>query len=710
MRRTLALSLIAALWISPVLASPDATIAGHWEGTIAIPQMELKVLVDLAQDPDGAWRGSIDIPAQGAKGLPLENISFDGSTAVFAIVGPPGEPTFTGTLSEDGAKIVGDFAQSGMTFPFSLTRGGEARVGGGAPTTDEALRGFDAFIQETLQKWNVAGVGLAIVRNGEPVLVKGYGYRDIEDKLPVTENTLFAIGSASKAFTTLVLGTLVDEGRIEWDDPVKTYLPGFTLYDDYATREMTPRDLVCHRSGLPRHDLVWYGSPLSRRELFERLRYLEPNAGFRAEFQYQNLMFMTAGYLAGEVTGTTWEALVAERIFAPLGMKNSNLSIEEMQAAEDFAFGYRDKKNDKTGERESERMPFRNIDAVGPAGSINSSAADMAKWVAFQMNGGKAGEKQVVSAQTLSELHRPQMVVRGGLFAQLLAQPEMPYMMYGLGWFVQPYRGHDLIHHGGNIDGFSAFVAFMPTDNIGIVLLTNANGTLLPEVVAFSTFDRFLGLERIDWNERFQTVWAQIEKGQEEARKTEDITRKKGTKTSHPLEEYAGRYTDPGYGSIDIVKEGKSLSAAYNGSSVELEHWHYDVFRVSSGEIEGLKVAFLTNLNGDIDVLSVSLEATVDPIEFVKEPSKEMYDPEFLERFVGEYELMGMTATVALREDRLTVTVPGQPTYDLHPYRGTEFKIETLKGYSLKFVVEKDRVTKAIFIQPNGVFPAERKK
>lgn len=726
MKRVPALSLVAALcafsmaalWVLSVVATPEATIAGHWEGTIAIPQMEINVLVDLTQDSEGAWTGTIDIPAQGATGLPLENISFDGAAAVFAIVGPPGKPTFTGTLSADGGRIEGDFAQSGMTFPFSLVRTGEARVGsgaqrsgeGGAPGSEEALDGFDAFVEETLKGWNVAGAGIAIVRNGEPVLLKGYGFRNLEDKLPVTENTQFAIGSASKAFTTLILGTLVDEGLVEWDKPVRTYLPDFALYDDYATREMTPRDLVCHRSGLPRHDLVWYGSPLSRKELFQRLRYLEPNVGFRAEWQYQNLMFMTAGYLAGEVAGKTWEALVEERIFAPLEMNHSNLSVEEMQATGEFAFGYNDKKNEKTKEREIERMPFRNIDAVGPAGSINSCAADMAKWVAFQMGGGKARERDVVSPQTLAEIHRPQMVVRGGLLSQLLAQPEMPHLMYGLGWFVQPYRGHELVHHGGNIDGFSAFVAFLPEDDVGIVVLTNANATLLPQVVAFSTIDRLLGLERIDWNERFQAVWAQVEKGQEEAKKAEDVTRRKGTKPSHPLEEYAGRYTHPGYGSVDIAREGRNLRATYNGIDSNLEHWHFDVFRASSAQTEGLKIAFLNNVNGDIDRLSVALEPSVDPIEFVKEPPKEMFDPDFLAKFAGDYDLMGMTVTVAVREDRLTVTVPGQPTYDLRPFMGTEFTIGALKGYSLKFIVEKGRVTKAVFVQPNGVFPAERKK
>jgi len=491
---------------------------------------------------------------------------------------------------------------------------------------------------------------------------------------------------------------------------VRTYLPSFTLHDDYASREMTPRDLVCHRSGLPRHDLLWYGSSFSRKELFDRLRYLEPNVGFRSEFQYQNLMFMTAGYLAGEVRGTTWESLVRERIFGPLGMTNSTLTIEDMERTPDFSYGYEKKKNEKTKEDEIKRMPFKNIDAVGPAGSINSCAADMAKWVALHMGDGMAGGKQVVTAATLAELHRPQTIVHGGMLSQLLQQPEMPHIMYALGWFVQPYRGHEMIHHGGNIDGFSAFVAFLPDDHVGIVILTNANGTAFTQAVALTAFDRFIGAEKTDWNERFLAVWSQLEKGIEDAKKSEDVTRKKGTRASHSIEDYAGRYTNEGYGSIDVEKGGKALRASYNGMTFELEHWHYDVFRAGSGPAEATKLEFLTSLNGEIDRVSIALEPAVDAIVFAKEPPKEMRDPAFLARFAGEYELMGMTAAVALKGDRLTVTVPGQPTYDLEPYLGTEFRLKGLEGYSVLFQVEKKDVTGLVFIQPNGTFPAKRKK
>jgi CubicO group peptidase (beta-lactamase class C family) len=707
--RRFAIAQLAFLCLAPAVVLSGASIAGHWEGRVTLRHVELPVAVDLTQEAGGVWSGTADVPGQGTTGLPLNDITFDGKNVVFALVGLAGDPTFRGKLSDDGATIMGEFTQSGQTYPFQLERTGDARQPA-ARSMDEALDGFDAFVEGSLERWNVPGAGIAIVRNAETVLARGYGYRDVEGKAPVTENTQFAIGSATKAFTALILGMLVEEGRLEWDEPVRRYLPAFALHDEYATDEMTARDLVCHRSGLPRHDLLWYGSPLSREELVDRLRYLEPSVSFRSAFQYQNLMFMTAGYLAGEVTGKTWEELVGERILGPLGMTNTNLSIEDMQRADDFAYGYERKMNEKTKKDELSRTPFRNVDAVGPAGAVNSSAADMAKWVAFQLNDGKSGGTPIVSAATMSELHTPQMVVHSGVFAQLLRQPEMPHVMYALGWFVQPYRGHEMIHHGGNIDGFSAFVAFLPEDGVGVVVLTNANFTLFPEVVALTVFDRFLGAEATDWNERFLAAWSQFETAEEDAERAEEITRKKGTKPSHPLEDYAGTYTDAGYGSVEIARAGKSLLGVYNGMELDLEHWHYDVFRSTTEPARGLKLAFLTNLAGDIDRVSIAMEQAADPIEFVKEPPSEMFEKDFLAKFTGDYDLMGMTVTVAMRGDSaLTVTVPGQPTYALEPYRGTEFRIVSLAGYSVRFAVEKGTVSQLIFIQPNGVFTAKRK-
>jgi len=268
-------------------------------------------------------------PAQGAKDLRLSDVSQSDAAVAFKISGVPGDPSFKGTLSADGAKISGTFAQGGATFPFTLERKANP-----AATAQEALKDFEEVVTDAMKKFDVPGMAIAIVKYNDVVYSKGFGYRDVEKQLPVTPDTLFAIGSSTKAFTTFVLGTLVDEGKIEWDKPVRNYIPWFKLYDTGASERMTPRDLVTHRSGLPRHDLVWYNNyDASRKWLVERLPYLEPSADLREKFQYNNLMFLTAGYLTEVVTGKTWEEAVRERILLPLSMTRTNFSVADSQSS-----------------------------------------------------------------------------------------------------------------------------------------------------------------------------------------------------------------------------------------------------------------------------------------------------------------------------------------------------------------------------------------
>jgi len=330
------------------------------------------------------------------------------------------------------------------------------------------LKGFPEFVEKAMKGWKVPGLAISIVKDGKVVFAEGFGFCDVKKGLKVTPQTLFAIGSSSKAFTATAMGILVDECKLDWDNPVREYLPSFKLKDLFAAERMTHRDLVCHRSGLPRHDAIWYGASANRKELFNRLAYLEPSKDFRTIFQYQNLMFMTAGYLVGQIAGKTWEKFVQERILNPLGMNDGNFSVEDSKKAPDFALPYMEKK-DKVIE-----IPFRNIDAVGPAGSINSNVMDMAKWVLLNLNKGKHGEKQIISEASLKQIHSPQMVM-GEMFPGFEKYNELFYDNYGMGWMITFYKGHLLLHHGGGIDGFTALVSFMPRDNMGIVVLTILN-------------------------------------------------------------------------------------------------------------------------------------------------------------------------------------------------------------------------------------------
>lgn len=566
---------------------------------------------------------------------------------------------------------------------------------------EAALKGFDAFAAKLMADWKVPGMAISVVKGGRVVYAQGFGMRDVGQSLKVTPHTLFAIGSCSKALTATDIGILVDEGRVAWDKPVRTYLPAFKLYDETATELMTPRDLLCHRSGLPRHDGVWYGSPFSRRQLFERLQYLEPSKGFRELWQYQNLMFMTAGYLVGEVAGTSWEDFTRKRILEPLGMKESNFSVTHSAETADYALPYAEKKD------KIEAIPFRNIDEIGPAGSINSNVLDMANWVLLNLAKGKLDGKQVISEASLAQIHSPQMVV-----SQPLQYKEVLYPSYGMGWMIVPYRGYLMLQHGGGIDGFSALVCFMPQDNFGIVILTNRGGTPLTSILNYNLCDRLLGLEQIDWSARVKDARQKSREAADRAKKEAEQDRKPDTKPSHSLEDYVGDYEHPGYGTVTIGRDGDGLKAKFYALEGELRHYHYDVFEVvGEDEMGGRKLAFTTDLKGHISSLSVQLEPAVKDIVFSRVAAKAMSEISFLEKFVGEYEFMGAVATVALRgKDTLTLTVPGQPTYELVPYRGTEFNLKDLTGYSMEFKMDAvGKVTEMVAHQPNGVFTAKRK-
>jgi len=563
--------------------------------------------------------------------------------------------------------------------------------------------GFDELVTAAMAEWKVPGLAIAIVKDGEVVLAKGYGYRDVEQQLPVTPSTLFAIGSVTKSFTVTLLGTLADQGTVDWNAPVREYLPDFQLYDDVASEYMTLRDLVTHRSGLPRHDALWYGADFTRPQMIERLRYLEPNHELRALWQYQNLMFLTAGYLAGQVASTTWEDLVQERIFGPLDMTGSNFSVDDSQTTDDFSYPYAE------NEDAVERIPFRNIDRIGPAGSINSSVEEMIRYVQMHIDKGKVGDQQLLSEANSKQMQTPQMVMPGEV-----RYDELGHSSYGMGLVITSYRGEELIHHGGGIDGFISLLSFMPRRSMGVIVLTNFSGNNpVPTIVTRNVYDRLLGLDQVDWVSRVKEDQAKAEEAEAKAEESGYSDRREGTVPSHDLEEYAGTFEHPGYGRIEVGIEGGELSVTFHDMTSPLSHYHYDIFEVPESDLDpmgGTKATFLYNKRGLIDRLAVPMEPAVDDIVFVRVPDEAMKSREFLERFVGEYEIGGQTLTVALQgEDRLTLSVPGQPTYELVPSQGMAFDLEGASGYSIEFKEESSgAIAEMVLHQPNGTFVATR--
>lgn len=568
------------------------------------------------------------------------------------------------------------------------------------------LKGFSEFVARTMAEWKVPGMAVAIVKDGKVIFAEGFGLRDVKNNLKVTPRTIFAIGSSSKAFTATTVGILADDGKLDWDKPVREYLPTFKLWDDFASEQMTPRDLLCHRSGLPRHEFMWIGSPFSRQELFNRLSFLEPSHNFRTVFQYQNQMIMTAGYLVGELSHSTWEEFTRKRIFEPLGMTSSSFSIEDMKAAADHSLPYGEKK-DKVVE-----IPYRNIDAVGPAGSINSNIVDMANWVILNLNKGKFAGQQVVSEAAMTQIQSPQMVIQDPLFLFLHNFPELFYPSYGMGWFITSYRGHTMLNHGGNIDGFSAMVSFMSRDNMGLVILTNLNGTFLPYAVMYNIYDRLLELDQVGWSQRFKELIDKMKVEGEKANKEAGKDRQPNTKPSHPLEDYVGEYAHPAYGTLSVSKNGNVLKAKHNGMEFVMSHYHYDVFELKEETFGlALKATFGMDIKGNIVTVSVPFEPTVKEIVFTLLPEKKLTERSFLVKLCGSYELQGQLLTIQIKgENTLVVTLPGQPPMELVPYKGTEFNIKGVPGYSVEFKPNAaGEVTEAVFHQPNGTFTAKKK-
>jgi CubicO group peptidase (beta-lactamase class C family) len=568
----------------------------------------------------------------------------------------------------------------------------------------EALSGFDSFLVEAIKAWEVPGLAVAIVKDGEVVFAHGFGFRDVAHKLPVTPRTLFAIGSCTKAFTTFVMGTLVDEGKLDWDTPVRAYIPEFRSFDRKATEQMTQRDLVTHRSGLPRHDLVWYNATLSGKQILERLAYLEPSESFRNKFQYNNLMFMTAGYLIERVGGKPWQEAVRTRIFEPLGMTGCNFSVKDSERAADFAKPY-DDRDDKIVE-----IPFRDITNAGPAGSINSSVADMARWLVVQTHKGKIDGRQILSSAVLADIHAPHMTM--GVPQE---RKEIASAGYALGWMVDDYRGHRRVHHGGGIDGFTAQTVLFPQDGLALCILSNMNGTALPELVSRHGADRVLGLSPIDWSGEELVKKKKGKEATKTAKANKETARRSGTAPAHRLEEYAGEYEHPGYGVIQIELHHGRLNLTYHKISAPLGHWHYEVFNALKNPkdpaFENQKLQFLTNMKGSVDGLAVTMEPRLKPIFFSKQPAAKLSDAAFLKRFVGAYELSATTVNIRLSGNSLVLDTPGQPSVTLLPDQDDSFKVKQQSELSIRFVAGKDPSGDAMVLEtPGAVFTAKRKK
>ena len=582
------------------------------------------------------------------------------------------------------------------------------------PVVDKRLADLDATFEKVLKDWKAAGFAVAVVHKDKVIYSKGFGYRDVEKKLPVTPNTLFAIGSVTKSFTASLVGLLQKEGKVEYDKPAHQYLSQLSFFNDQMNNAVTLRHMMSHQTGLPRHDFSWYlFNTTSRDSILQRVHYQAPTVGVREKWQYNNFMFTAQGALVEKLTGKTWEEAVRTQLFAPLGMTRSNLSIADLSKSEDVALGY-----GLRGDTAIRKLPYYHINAMAPAGSINSSVTDMSNWVITWINGGKFKGKEVLPVQYVTEAITPQAIVAPGLPTK--EKPDIHFATYGFGWAMASYRGHYRVEHGGNIDGFSANASFFPTDSIGIVVLTNQNGSQVPSIVRNTIADRLLGLKPYDWSGDQRKAADKAKAQQKEMAKSRKLAALQ-TKPTHPLADYAGAYAHPGYGTLTIYTKGDSLFARTAGQLLWLKHDNYDVFEpfvvdpvdgidTSEGG-QPLPLQFRLSTRGEIESLAAPFQAGLDPLVFKKQPTVTAVAKNDLKKYEGEYELSGTTVKVYTKgESTLYVFVPGQPEYELVPNEKDKFALKVMTGYFVQFVTnDKGDVTDVTFIQPNGSFKAKRK-
>ena len=577
----------------------------------------------------------------------------------------------------------------------------------GQPPTDARLKGLDTFALKVLKDWHAAGVTIAVVEKGKVVYTGGFGYRDLDKKLPVTENTQFAIGSCTKAFTASMLGMLEKEGKLEIDKPVRTYLPELKFQNEYTNDHCTLRDMMCHRTGLPRHDLSWYASWAGRNELLERIQYMEPTAELRAKWQYNNFMFLAQGVVIEKITGKSWEENMKEKILKPLGMDNTNLSTTDMEKSADHSLAF------ATKDSSIKAIAYRNIDAMGPAGSVNSCAKDMAKWLITWINNGKYEGKEIIPSAYRNDAITIQMAMGGG--APAAENPDVHISGYGLGWMLSSYRGHYRVEHGGGIDGFITTTGFFPSDSIGIFVSSNQGG--VSSSIRNFIADRMLKLSYRNWNKMQLDAMIKARDAAKAVKKNDSIGHKFNTKPSQELKNYTGTYKSPGYGSIEISMKDGGLVSKFNAIDIRLDHFHYDQFNavILDPALEGsepIRFTFRIDVSGDITKLTVPFEGGVKDIEFIKETKAIAVKKSDLEKYVGEYELQpGAIAKFYIKgENTLYAFIEGQPEFELVATDKNKFDLKIIKGYSVTFEEnDKGEIVAASFVQPNGTFKGKRK-
>ena len=410
---------------------------------------------------------------------------------------------------------------------------------------------LDTYVNKALADWQIPGVAVCIVKNGKVVVMKGYGVKEMGNADKVDENTLFMIGSNSKAFTATALAMLDANKKLSLDDKVQKWLPDFKLYDPWVAKEATVRDLLCHRLGFEtfQGDFMYFDSDLTTAEVREKMAKLKPMYSFRSKWGYTNAAFMTAGEIIPRVTGKTWAAFITDSIFKPLGMNNSLALSKDIKNAANKCFPHTVVMN------ELRKIPYGNIDNLAPAGSISSSVNDMSKWVLAQLANGKLDGKEIIPADAIAQTRTPQSILGNG--GHMFNKSH--FALYGLGWFLEEYAGRKIVAHTGGVNGFVTSVCLVPEENLGIIVLTNTDANSFYEALRNEIEDAYLGLPYRNYSKIYRNYqWADEEEKIKQWREIKDSVTM-NPKTSLPLTAYAGDYVHDVYGKMNIKIENNKL-------------------------------------------------------------------------------------------------------------------------------------------------------
>jgi CubicO group peptidase (beta-lactamase class C family) len=461
---------------------------------------------------------------------------------------------------------------------------------------------LDKIVGEAVQAFEVPGAAVAVVQDDRVTYIKGFGVRKLGAKEEVTPDTVFDLASCTKAFTATGVAFLVAEKKMNWDDPVRKHLDFFRLSDALADREVTIRDLLCHRTGMPRHDWLLDDDPETTIRAYGRAK---PSTSFRSTFEYANIPVMTAGFAVGRVEGSDWQTVMRKRIFEPLNMSNACCTGREAEANPDHAVPhFRDSDGRITP------IAFYMAESARASGSIHASARDMANWLRFQLAEGAFNGQQLLPAAVLRETRTAQMVVRregeGGAFKRETTR----HLAYGLGWYVHDYRGHLVVSHGGSWDGFRAETAFAPDAHCGVVVFGNLAPSAFTQAVSKALLDHLLGLPSNDWTGYYRKQEAKREANLKELGKKRAEARKPDTKPSLDLTAYAGNYEEPAYGKAEVERNRDGLIVHMAGRTFRLEHYHFDTFTAVVTDPAGsarlhagrnLEAQFRLGTNGEVE-------------------------------------------------------------------------------------------------------------